>query len=80
MQQYEKKGGKIYGEYEFYEEPAGKHSGIFKGKFIYTFKWNRKTQKIQSPYLQFVGDWQNYEKNLTYKTNWNNNTGLKPID
>ena len=68
-----KKSGKVFGEYELLEEPKDKHSGVFKGKFIYTFKWNKKTQKVESPYMQFVGTWQNYQKNLNYQTNWNNN-------
>ena len=67
-----KKGGKVFGEYEFFEKPNGKHTGIFTGKFIYTFKFNKKTQKIESQYLEFVGDWENYEKNLNFKTNWKN--------
>ncbi|MFC6268024.1 hypothetical protein [Frigoriflavimonas asaccharolytica] len=67
-----KKGGKIFGNYEFFEKPDGKHTGIFQGKFIYTFKFNKKTQKIESQYLEFVGDWENYKKNLNFKTNWKN--------
>lgn len=67
-----KKGGKVFGEYELLEEPNGKHSGVFKGKFIYTFKFNKKTQKIESEYLEFVGDWENFEKTLNYKTGWKN--------
>ena len=67
-----KKGGKVFGEYEFFEEPKGKHSGVLKGKFIYTFKFNRKTQKVESEYLEFVGDWENYAKTLSYKTTWKN--------
>lgn len=67
-----KKGGKVFGEYELLEEPKGKHSGVFKGKFIYTFKFNKKTQKVESQYLEFVGDWENYEKTLNYKTDWKN--------
>ncbi len=67
-----KKGGKIYGEYTMLEEPKGNHSGTFTGKFIYTFKWNKKTQKVESQYIEFVGDWENYAKNLQYKTGWKN--------
>ena len=33
-------------DYELAEEATGKHSGILKGKFIYTFMWNKKTEKI----------------------------------
>lgn len=68
----ERKGGKIFGEYTLYEEGMSNHSGTFKGKFIYTFKWNKKTQKIESPFLQFAGDWENYSKTLNYRTSWKN--------
>ena len=67
-----KKRSSIFGEYEFAEEPNGKHSGILKGKFIYTFMWNAKTQKIEKQYLQFIGDWASYDGSLTFKTNWKN--------
>ena len=67
-----KKRSSIFGEYEFAEEPNGKHSGILKGKFVYTFMWNAKTQKIEKQYLQFIGDWASYDGSLTYKTNWKN--------
>lgn len=67
-----KKGGQVFGKYELLEEPKGKHSGVFKGKFIYTFKFNKKTQKIESEYLEFVGEWENYEKTLNYRTHWKN--------
>lgn len=67
-----KKRSSIFGEYEFAEEPNGKHSGILKGKFVYTFMWNAKTQKIEKQYLQFIGDWASYDGSLTFKTNWKN--------
>ena len=67
-----KKRSSIFGEYEFAEEPNGKHSGILKGKFIYTFMWNAKTQKIEKQYLQFIGDWASYDGALNFKTNWKN--------
>ena len=67
-----KKGGKVFGKYELFEEPKGKHSGTFKGKFIYTFKFIKKTQKVESEYLEFVGDWASYDKTLNYKTDWKN--------
>ena len=67
-----KKRSSVFGEYEFAEEPKGKHSGILKGKFVYTFMWNAKTQKIEKQYLQFIGDWASYDGSLTYKTNWKN--------
>ena len=67
-----KKRSSIFGEYEFAEEPNGKHSGILKGKFVYTFMWNAKTQKIEKQYLQFIGDWASYDGALNFKTNWKN--------
>ena len=67
-----KKRSSIFGEYEFAEEPNGKHSGILRGKFVYTFMWNAKTQKIEKQYLQFIGDWASYDGALNFKTNWKN--------
>lgn len=62
----------IFGEYLFSEEMKGKHSGIFKGKFVYTFKWNKKTEKIEDQHIEFTGDWKSYDGTLTYKTNFKN--------
>ncbi|MBU4538246.1 MAG: hypothetical protein KJ689_06635 [Bacteroidetes bacterium] len=62
----------VFGEYEFAEEPKGKHSGILKGKFVYTFMWNKKTQQIEKQYIEFIGDWKSYDGTLAYKTNWKN--------
>lgn len=63
-----KKKGTVYGEYELAEENKGKHSGIFKGKFIYTFKWNKTTEKIEAQYIEFIGDWKSYDGTLNFKT------------
>lgn len=62
----------VFGDYELAEEPKGKHSGILKGKFIYTFIWNKKTQQIEQQYIEFIGDWKSYDGTLTYKTRWKN--------
>lgn len=67
-----KKGAKVFGEYELFEKPKGKESGIYKGKFIYTFRYNKKTQKIESPFMEFVGDFENYDKDVYFKTEWKN--------
>lgn len=67
-----KKRGIVFGEYELAEEPNGQHSGIFKGKFIYTFRWNKDFEKIEDQYIEFIGDWYSYDKSLSFKTNWNN--------
>lgn len=67
-----KKKGVVYGVYELAEENKGKHSGIFKGKFIYTFSWNRKTEKMENQYIDLIGDWKSYDGNLNYKTRLKN--------
>jgi len=67
-----KRKGTVFGEYEWVEENKGKHSGVFKGKFIYTFKWNKKTEKVEGQYIEFVGDWKSYDGSLDFKTNLKN--------
>lgn len=63
-----KKKGTVYGEYELAEENKGKHSGLFKGKFIYTFKWNKNTEKVEAQYIDLIGDWKSYDGTLDFKT------------
>lgn len=67
-----RKKGSIYGEYEFLEERKGKHSGTFKGKFVYHFKWNPKTEKVDEQFIEFIGNWKNYDGAIEYKTEWKN--------
>ncbi|WP_435524048.1 hypothetical protein [Chryseobacterium indoltheticum] len=67
-----KSKGVVYGDYELAEEMKGKHSGIFTGKFIYTFKWNKITEKIESQYIELIGDWKSYDKTLDFKTRLKN--------
>ncbi|SHL36263.1 hypothetical protein [Chryseobacterium polytrichastri] len=67
-----KKKSTMYGEYEFAEENKGKHSGVFKGKFVYTFKWNKTTEKIEAQDIEFVGDWKSYDGTLDFKTRLQN--------
>ncbi|RZJ46883.1 MAG: hypothetical protein EOO44_22560 [Flavobacterium sp.] len=67
-----KKKSTVYGDYELAEESKGKHSGIFKGKFIYTFSWNKKTEKIENPYIEFIGNWKSYDGTLDFKTRLKN--------
>lgn len=62
----------VFGEYELAEEVKGQHSGIFRGKFIYTFIWNKKTQQIEKQFIEFTGDWKSYDGSLNYPTNWQN--------
>ena len=67
-----KKRNTVFGEYELAEENKGKHSGMFKGKFIYTFIWNKKTEKIDQQFIEFTGNWKSYDGTLNYPTNWKN--------
>ncbi|WP_411812511.1 hypothetical protein ACLB9Y_05225 [Chryseobacterium scophthalmum] len=67
-----KSKGVVYGDYELVEEVKGKHSGVFTGKFIYTFKWNKTSEKIQSQYIELIGDWKSYDKTLDFKTRLKN--------
>ena len=67
-----RKQGTVYGEYELAEENKGKHSGIFKGKFIYHFSWNRKTEKIEEQHIELTGDWKSYDETLEFKTHLKN--------
>ena len=62
----------VFGEYQFEEEGVGKHSGVLKGKFIYTFLWNKKTEKIENQFIEFIGSWKSYDGKLDYPTNWKN--------
>lgn len=68
-----RKQGRVFGEYEFTEDNKGKHSGVLKGKFVFTFKWNRQTQNIENQYIEFIGDWKSFDGNLNFKTDWKNN-------
>lgn len=63
-----KKRGSVFGEYELAERGTGAESGIFKGKFIYTFKWNPKTEKIEEQYVELVGTWKSYDGTKEYNT------------
>ena len=67
-----KKRNTVFGEYELAEEGTGKHSGILKGKFIYTFMWNKKTEKIEKQFIEFFGTWKSYDGALNDPTNWRN--------
>jgi len=67
-----KKRGSVYGEYEFAEENKGKHSGIFKGRFIYTFKWNKATEKVEAQNIELTGDWKSYDQTLNFRTHLKN--------
>ncbi|PKF73921.1 hypothetical protein [Chryseobacterium sp. PMSZPI] len=67
-----RKRGRIFGEYELSEENKGKHSGTFKGKFVYDFKWNRKTEQIEEQNLELTGDWKSYDGTLDFKTHLKN--------
>jgi hypothetical protein len=63
-----KKKGIVFGEYELAEENKGKHSGVLKGRFIYTFKWDKKNEKVEAQYIELIGDWKSYDGTLDFKT------------
>ncbi|CAM3050995.1 hypothetical protein DRF59_12335 [Chryseobacterium flavum] len=67
-----KRKGTVFGEYELAEENKGKHSGLFKGKFIYTFRWNKKTEKVEGQYIELIGNWKSYDGILDFKTHLKN--------
>lgn len=67
-----KRRSTVYGEYELAEEKKGKHTGVFKGKFIYTFMWNKKTQQIEKKFIEFIGNWKSYDETMDLRTNWKN--------
>lgn len=66
------KKGTVFGDYEFSEENKGKHSGKFKGKFVYTFDWDKEKNKIENPRIEFTGDWFSYDATMTFKTRFKN--------
>lgn len=63
-----KKKSVVFGEYDFAEEPKGQRSGTMKGKFVYSFRWNSATEKIDSQFIKFIGDWSSYDHTLKEKT------------
>lgn len=67
-----KKGGKVYGTYELAEEPGGEHTGIFTGKYVFKFRWNKESEAIENQEITFEGDWKNYQGNLDFPTVWSN--------
>ena len=62
------KKGDGYGEYELAEEYKGKHSGMFRGKFKYTFRWDKNNEKIEEQNIELTGDWKSYDGTLDFKT------------
>jgi len=67
-----KKKGVVFGDYEFAEENKGKHSGLFKGKFVYRFRWNKTTEKVEGQVIELTGDWKSYDGTLNFKTSLTN--------
>ncbi len=65
-----KKESKIFGTYEIAEQPDGNSSGLYKGNFVFSFKWNDKTQETENKQLSFTGTWTNYENKEIYQTSW----------
>jgi len=66
------KKGTVYGEYELAEEYKGKHSGMFRGKFVYTFRWDKSSEKIVEQNVKLTGNWKSYDNTLDFKTIINN--------
>ncbi|MEC3875282.1 hypothetical protein [Chryseobacterium salviniae] len=66
------KKGKVYGEYELAEESKGKHSGMFRGEFVYTFRWDKSSEKIVAQNIKLTGNWKSYDNTLDFKTIINN--------
>ncbi len=66
------KKGTVYGEYELAEEYKGKHSGMFTGKFVYTFRWDKNSEKIIAQNIVLNGNWKSYEDTMNFKTAINN--------
>lgn len=62
--------GRLFGEYDFLVKSDSK--SIYKGKFIYTFKWNKKMRKIESNYIKFVGHLEHHQGQKKTKTAWEN--------
>ncbi len=63
-----RKKGTVFGEYELAEENKGKHSGILKGKFTYTFRWNKETEKVEDQEIELKGNWKSYDGTMDFKT------------
>ncbi len=63
-----RKKGTVFGEYELAEENKGKHSGILKGKFVYTFQWNKDTEKVENQQIELIGNWKSYDGTMDFKT------------
>ncbi len=63
-----RKKGTVFGEYELAEENKGRHSGILKGKFVYTFRWNKDTEKVEDQEIELKGNWKSYDESMDFKT------------
>ncbi len=67
-----KKRGKLFGNYEFAEENTGNNSGIYKGKFIFSFDWDKDTKQVTNKKIEFKGKWYPYQKSKEENTFWVN--------
>ncbi|WP_294296130.1 hypothetical protein [uncultured Chryseobacterium sp.] len=63
-----RKKGTVFGEYELAEENKGRHSGTLKGKFVYTFRWNKDTEKVEDQEIELKGNWKSYDGSMDFKT------------
>lgn len=66
------KKGVVYGTYDLAEESKGRHSGTLKGKFVYTFRWDRETEKPGSQEIVLDGSWKSYDGTMDFKTRLQN--------
>lgn len=66
------KKGVVYGTYDLAEESKGRHSGTLKGKFVYTFRWDREKEKIGSQEIVLDGSWKSYDGTMNFKTHLQN--------
>ena len=62
----------VFGTYEMAQDPAGENAGLLTGKFIYTFRWDKKSKTIENPYLEFIGEKKNYKTKTVENTVFNN--------
>lgn len=63
-----RKKGTVFGEYELAEENKGKHSGLLKGRFVYAFRWNKDTEKVENQEIELTGNWKSYDGTMDFKT------------
>lgn len=71
------KRNSVYGTYEIAQDPKAANSGLFTGKFIYTFMWNKKTEKIEDQFIEFIGERKNYSTNALETAKWSSEAEIE---